>query len=62
MIYLVFMGGWCLGFGMAFVTVYDHYNKRLAEWRVCEHLRGREAGYADGLAAGKARAEKEKSP
>jgi hypothetical protein len=28
MIYLVFIGGWCVGFGMAFTLVFDHYNRK----------------------------------
>lgn len=60
-LYLLFAGGWCLGFVMAFITVYDRCTKRLYEVRAEERRLTREEAYWEGFLAAKARAEKEKA-
>jgi hypothetical protein len=48
-IYLVFVGGWCLGMITAWGSVYDYYNKQISYYRTVEHLRGYQEGYREGL-------------
>jgi hypothetical protein len=48
-LYLLFIGGWCLGFVMAFVTAFDHYQKEIKAAREAGELTGFREGYRRGL-------------
>lgn len=46
---LTFAGGWCLGFGMAAVSAFDHYQKEIKAAREAGELTGFREGYRRGL-------------
>lgn len=52
-LYLLFAGGWCLGFAMASVFAFDHYQKEIKAAREAGELTGFREGHRQGFAAGK---------